>query len=263
MTVLEEIFEHKAEEVASAKRHRTPSDVRSRARDESPPRGFLKALESADRPLALIAEVKKASPSQGIIRAQFDAVEVARAYEEAGAHALSVLTDERYFHGSAENLSRARAATKLPCLRKDFINDPYQVDEARAMGADAILLIASVLERSQLEDLRDLATEWRMDTLVEVHNAEETHLALSLKCPLIGVNNRDLRDFTTSISVSEDLLAMIAGKAIGVSESALRSREDLDRVEAAGARAVLIGTAFCAAPNIAEKVREVMGWECG
>ena len=260
MSVLDEIFAHKADEVSSAKRRVSEYDLRSQARDASPPRGFLNALKGATTELALIAEVKKASPSKGVIRANFKPADVARAYEEAGAHALSVLTDERYFQGSAENLRIARQSTKLPCLRKDFLNTAYQIYEARAWEADAILLIVAALERNQLADLHDLGTELGMDVLVEVHDLDETHLALELGCPLIGVNNRNLSDFSVSLNTSEFLLPTIASSALPVSESALEAHDDLVRVRNAGARAVLIGTSFCAAENIEEKVKEVMAW---
>lgn len=215
-------------------------------------------MKSAPGDLALIAEVKKASPSRGLIRPDFDAAEVAAAYARAGAQALSVLTDETYFQGSAENLVRAREAGGLPCLRKDFINDPYQIYEARAWGADAILLIVAGLDDASLADLHRLAVELGMDVLVEVHTDEETDRALALGAPLIGVNNRDLTDFRTTLGTSDRLLPRISPHAFAVSESALESRADLDRVHAAGAGAVLIGTAFCAAPDIEAKVREVM-----
>lgn len=260
MNVLEEIFAHKADEVASAKRRVSEYDLRCEARDASPPRGFLKALKGAKTELALIAEVKKASPSKGVIRPNFKPSDVARAYEESGAHALSVLTDERYFQGSSDNLRIARQSTELPCLRKDFLNTPYQVYEARAWEADAILLIVAALERNQLADLHALGTELGMDVLVEVHDQEETDLALELACPLIGVNNRNLGDFSVSLDISEALLPKIAPSAFAVSESALENHDDLQRVRDAGARAVLIGTSFCAAENIEAKVKEVMAW---
>ncbi|MEZ0326740.1 MAG: indole-3-glycerol phosphate synthase TrpC [Fimbriimonas sp.] len=258
MSVLERIFARKAEEVAEAKRQVPLDRVRALAEGSGPTRGFRDALLRASD-IALIAEVKKASPSKGVIRADFDAQEIAMAYERAGALALSVLTDVDYFQGSAENLVRARAATSLPCLRKDFLNDEYQVYEARAWGADAILLIVASLDDAQLRDLHRLAMELVMDVLVEVHTEEETERALSAGCDLVGVNNRNLADFTTSLSVSETLIPLIAPHAVAVSESALETREDIERVKRAGAKAVLIGTTFCAAPDIEAKVHEVMG----
>jgi len=260
VSVLDRIFAYKAEEVAEAKRLMPLADVRSKAAESDTPRGFLSALErGSETDVALIAEVKKASPSKGTIRPDFDPAAIARAYEASGASALSVLTDTRSFQGSAENLRLARGATSLPALRKDFIADPYQVYEARAWGADAILLIVASLDDAQLRDLHGLATELGMDVLVEVHSLPETERAIALGFPLIGVNNRDLGDFTTDLGISDRLIPLIAPHALAVSESALETRADLDRVKAAGARAVLIGTTFCAAPDIGGKVREVLG----
>jgi indole-3-glycerol phosphate synthase len=259
LSVLQRILAVKQREVAAASATVPLDVIRQQAQAAPPPKGFRAALEAADG-LALIAEVKKASPSKGLIRPDFDPAEVARAYARAGAHALSVLTDVEHFQGSLGNLSLAREASGLPCLRKDFIYDPYQVYEARANGADAILLIVAMLPPSELTDLYRLAKDLRMDVLVEVHSEAEVDVALDMKADLIGVNNRDLGDFTTSIAVSERLLPLIRRHALPVSESALEGRADLDRVQAAGARAVLIGTTFCAAPDIEAKVREVMGW---
>jgi indole-3-glycerol phosphate synthase len=259
LSVLQRILIVKQREVAAASAAVPLQVVREQAQAAPPPRCFRAALEAADG-LALIAEVKKASPSKGLIRPDFDPADIARAYARAGAHALSVLTDAEHFQGSLDNLALAREASGLPCLRKDFIYDPYQVYEARANGADAILLIVAMLPPSELEDLSGLAKYLGMDVLVEVHSEAEVDIALGMKADVIGVNNRDLGDFTTSISVSETLLPLIRRHALPVSESALESRADLDRVQAAGAKAVLIGTTFCAAPDIEAKVREVMGW---
>jgi indole-3-glycerol phosphate synthase len=258
MSVLQRIFDHKHGEVAAARERISVVDLKAQALDAEPPRGFLRALMRNDG-LALIAEVKKASPSKGVIRPDFDPVEIACAYERAGADALSVLTDVHYFQGSPENLRLAKANTSLPCLRKDFIDHEYQVYEARAWGADAVLLIVAALEDAQLKDLHGLIQSLGMDALVEVHTEEEAERALEIGAPLIGVNNRDLSDFHTSLETSERLLPMISPLALGVSESALETRADLDRVEAAGARAVLIGTTFCASPDIEAKVHEVLG----
>jgi indole-3-glycerol phosphate synthase len=261
MSVLQRIFEEKKIEVAEARSKISDTEIKARANDAEFPRGFRAALLSrSGHPLALIAEVKKASPSQGLIRADFDPVEVAKSYVEAGANCLSVLTDGPNFQGSLENLKLCREATDLPCLRKDFLYDGYQVYEARAWGADAILLIVAMLEQNQMSELYHLARELMMDVLVEIHTEEEAHRALELKADLIGVNNRDLNTFKTSIETSEKLLPLLPSASVGVSESALDSREDLARVAKAGARAVLIGTSFCSAPNIGSRVREVMGW---
>ncbi len=261
MSVLTKIFEAKAHEVAAAKQVLSLKEIEELARNADAPRGFKNALANASG-LALIAEVKKASPSQGLIRPDFDPAQIAISYQTSGASALSVLTDEKFFQGSEENLRKARNATSLPCLRKDFINDPYQVYQARAWGADAVLLIVAALDRHQIKDLQDLIVELGMDALVEVHTDEEADVALELGCSLIGVNNRNLATFQTTLETSRLILPKIkASGALAVSESALESRADLDLVEAAGAKAVLIGTAFCAAPDIEEKVREVMGWQ--
>jgi len=257
--MLGRIFESKHAEVAAAKAA-TPLDaLKEQAAAAPKPRGFLHALERA-ADVALIAEIKMASPSQGIIRPDFDAADIAGAYEGAGAHALSVLTDIKFFHGSSANLKSAQRACSLPVLRKDFIDDPYQVYESRACGADAILLIAAALEQSQLVDLQALAGELGMDALVEIHTLAEVHRALEANARLVGVNNRDLGDFTTDLTFSEALLPLLCRHAFTVSESGIECRADVDRVAAVGARAVLIGTTFCAAPDIAAKVREVMHW---
>src|SRR5579871_561668 len=257
--MLAKIFETKHAEVAAAKIAVPLEQIRAEAAEASKPRGFLHTLQRAGE-VALIAEVKMASPSQGLIRADFDPADIAGIYEGAGAHALSVLTDHTYYQGSAGNLKAARRGCTLPVLRKDFIDDPYQVYEARAWGADAILLIVHALEQSQLLDLHALAVELGMDVLVEVHTLEEAHRALEASAPLVGVNNRDLGDFTTDLTFSETLLPQLCRHAFTVSESGIECRADVDRVAAAGAQAVLIGTTFCAAPDIGWKVREVMGW---
>lgn len=260
MTILQTIFDAKREEVAEAKRRISPAEMFGRAAAAGPVRGFREALATADRMPALIAEVKKASPSKGVIREGLDPADLARSYAKAGAHALSVLTDARFFQGCLENLSLAREASGLPVLRKDFIYDSYQVAEARAWGADAVLLIAAALEGAQLADLRASALELHMDALVEVHSQEDVDKALQVGSDLVGINNRNLEDFRTDLSITEHLAPAVVGQALVVAESALENREDVDRVARAGARAVLIGTAFCAAADAAAKVAEVMGW---
>jgi indole-3-glycerol phosphate synthase len=256
---LAEIFDHKRQEVAESKLRLPLTAVRVEAAYAEPPRGFLAALKAANRPLALIAEVKKASPSMGMIRDVLDAPAIAAEYERAGAHAISVLTDEKYFLGSAKNLVDVKSATSLPCLRKDFIEDPYQVFEARAWGADAILLILAFLENSLARDLLALSTGLGMDTLVEVHSMKEAERAMGLEADLIGVNNRSLLDFQTDLRVGEEILPQI-DNAFKVAESALCGSADVSRMCAAGANGVLIGTAFCSQPVIADAVRKVMGW---
>jgi indole-3-glycerol phosphate synthase len=261
MNKLTEIFQNKAEEVERAKAAISLAELKSMVADAPPVRPFKRALEQSGKSLALIAEVKKASPSKGIIRQDFDPVYVATAYREAGADCLSVLTDQKYFQGSKENLALARTASGLPCLRKDFIADPYQVYEARAWGSDCILLIvAGFADQGLLCELWSIGKELGMDVLVEVHSLSEAETALDIKADFIGVNNRNLSDMTTDIATSEVLLPIVSPYAYAVSESALESRADLDRVQAAGARAVLIGSSFCSSPDICRRVQEVMGW---
>lgn len=258
MSKLAEIFAHKAIEVERAKASLPLAELRAMAMDMPPARGFRAALDRREG-IALIAEVKKASPSQGLIRADFDPVAVALAYADAGADCLSVLTDVDYFQGSPENLRRVRAAVDLPLLRKDFVAEPYQIYEAKAWGADAILLIVAGLEDGQMADLYGQARELGLDVLVEVHDEAETVRANVLGADLIGVNNRDLSTFKTDLATSERLMPLIRSEALKVSESALSAHEDVARAGRAGAKAVLIGTAFCAEPDIVAKVREVMG----
>jgi indole-3-glycerol phosphate synthase len=259
MNRLHEIFENKRREVSESKKIAPLAAIREAAASAEPPRGFLAALKNSSKRPALIAEVKKASPSMGLIRAEFNAVSIAKAFEAAGADALSVLTDEKYFQGSASNLQRVREAVSLPLLRKDFVDDPYQVFEARAWGADAILLILAALDRSNAQDLLELSRGIGMDTLVEVHDLFEAELAMKLGAKLIGVNNRSLHTFKTDIDTSVQILPQLVN-AFRVAESALNSHEDMVKMKSAGADAVLIGTAFCSTPDIESKVKEVMGW---
>lgn len=260
MSVLEKIFSERRKDVAEAMSRVSENELRSMIRDMEPVRGFRRALEDAAEKPALIAEIKPASPSQGVINAALDVAHVAQAYERAGAHALSVLTEPRHFKGKLENIGTAKSACRLPTLRKDFIDDPYQVLEARAWGADAILLIVAALEPSQVTDLQAQALEMGMDVLVEVHDEAEAEIALAAGANLIGVNSRDLKTLATDLSVAERILPMVKRRALAVAESALSARQDVRRVTHAGADVVLIGTAFCASPDIEGKVREVMGW---
>lgn len=259
MTILDEIFAAKREEVAS-RGEGYWNDAKARALDASPARGFARALRESRHAVSLIAEVKKGSPVKGTIREDFDPVAIARDYEAAGADCLSVLTDSAYFQGSEANLVRCREAVGLPVLRKDFTTSALHVYEARAMGADAVLLIVNGLTDSELRDYRELAEGLGMDALVEAHTLEEAERALGTGASLVGLNNRDLRTFETTLDVSVGVLPRLAGRATLVSESALHSFEDVRRVAAAGARSVLIGTAFCSRPDVGAAVREVMGW---
>lgn len=229
------------------------------ASENSDRRGFLKALQSSTKP-ALIAEVKKASPSMGeIYQGEFDPVGIASAYESSGAACISVLTDVEYFKGHPSYLGQVRNAVQLPLLRKDFICDPYQLDEAILWGADCVLLIVAGLEKSLLVDLYNEAKARKLDVLVEVHDEPETEIAVDLGADLIGINNRDLRTFKTDLQTTQRLIGLIPDSVFKVSESALESNRDVETVAGYGADAVLIGTAFCGAPDISAKVREVMG----
>ncbi len=251
MDILRRILATKRDEVLSA-RERTPlGDLFKVARSVPPPRDFAAALRIrlATGRSAVIAEVKKASPSKGVLRAEFDPAAIARSYARHGAACLSVLTDVQYFQGAPEYLQQARAASGLPVLRKDFIIDDYQVVEARSWGADAILLIVAALDRSCLHALEAAAHDLGMAVLVEVHDAAELELALELKTPLIGVNNRNLRTFETRLEVTLDLLPRIGPERIVVTESGILSPADVARMRAAGVNAFLVGEAFMRAPD--------------
>lgn len=257
MSILDRIFATKREEVEQLRQTISIADYEAGLAHVTAPRGFLRALQRSED-IALIAEIKKASPSQGLIRKHFDPVEIAKVYEAHGAACLSVLTDSEYFRGNLEYLEVARDVVSIPALRKDFIFDPIQIYQARTFGADAVLLIVAMLEDDQIRELQQLTWDLGMDALVEVHTEEETARAIDLGCNLIGVNNRDLSTFTTDLSVSERLIPMITPFAFAVSESSLESRADVDRVKQAGAGAVLIGTRFTSQEDIAQAVDEVM-----
>ncbi|MCW5942149.1 MAG: indole-3-glycerol phosphate synthase TrpC [Fimbriimonadaceae bacterium] len=259
MSRLARIYEVKREELDATIRAKPLAEVVARAKEAPPPLGFRAALAESSHPVSLIAEVKKASPSRGTIRDEFDPEEVALAYKRAGAECLSVLTDAPFFAGSAANLVAAKRATGLPCLRKDFLFDAYQVYESRALGADAVLLIVAGIDAALLSELHDLARALAMDVLVEAHTQREAETALEVGAVLVGVNNRDLATFETDLATAERILPMLPKDCLAVAESGLESRPDVERMRGAGARAVLIGTAFCAAPDIEAKVREVMG----
>ena len=249
--ILARILATKADEVAAAKRARPPADVAAAARAQSPPRDFegaLRAKIAAGRP-AVIAEIKKASPSRGVLRADFDPPAIAASYERGGAACLSVLTDRTYFQGDPAHLAAARAACALPVLRKDFIVDEYQVAEARAMGADAILLIVAALSDAHLAVLEACAREFDMAVLVEVHDRAELDRALLLATPLIGINNRDLRTFDVSLATTLELLPSIPAGKLVVTESGVLAPADVATLTASGVRAFLVGEAFMRAPD--------------
>ncbi len=242
MNILSEILAHKAAEVAERQQRRPLATVRAAAESADACRGFAAALER--RTPAVIAEVKKASPSKGVIRERFEPAAIARAYEAAGAACLSVLTDERYFLGGDDHLCQARRATSLPTLRKDFVVHEYQLFEARALGADCVLLIAAALETEQIAAFGALAAELGMDALVEVHDRRELEAALPAAPTLIGINNRNLSTFETSLDTTLKLLAAIPDGAQVVTESGIRSPADAHRLREAGVNAFLVGEAF-------------------
>jgi indole-3-glycerol phosphate synthase len=216
-----------------------------------PPRGFAKALRAkiAQGQSAVIAEIKKASPSKGVLRERFEPAEIAASYAAHGAACLSVLTDRQYFQGSTGALVAARGACDLPILRKDFMIDPYQVLEARAMGADCILLIVAALELSQMKELEAVALEAALDVLVEVHDASELDLALQLRTPLVGINNRNLKTFETRLETTLDLLDRIPADRLVVTESGIHQPADVKRMRGAGVHAFLVGEAFMRAAD--------------
>jgi indole-3-glycerol phosphate synthase len=249
--ILQRILATKRDEVQLA-RERVPfAPLQQKARGADAPRDFAAALRAAIGAgrSAVIAEVKKASPSKGVLRADFDPAAIGASYARHGAACLSVLTDVKYFQGAPEYLQQARAASGLPVLRKDFIIDDYQVVEARSWGADAILLIVAALDRSRLRALEAAAHDLGMAVLVEVHDAAELELALELRTPLIGINNRNLRTFETRLEVTLDLLPRIGTERIVVTESGILSPADVARMRAAGVNAFLVGEAFMRAPD--------------
>ncbi len=256
--ILNKILATKAEEIARSKQSIPAAQLRHEAlRSTSDVRDFVGAIERkiAKGRAGVIAEIKKASPSKGVIREHFDPSAIAKSYEAGGAACLSVLTDVQYFQGAPEFLTLARNACALPALRKDFIVDPYQIDEARVMGADAILLIVAALDLPQMQEFEHHARELNMAVLVEVHNAEELALALQLKTPLLGINNRNLRTFEVSLQNTIDLLPLIpAGKRV-VTESGILAREDVAQMRAADVHAFLVGEAFMRADEPGEALR--------
>ena len=256
--ILDEIVAYKKEELAETKRRAPLADIKARAGEAGPTRGFGAALDAAGG-IKLIAEVKKASPSKGVIRQDFDPVAIARVYEASGASCLSVLTETKYFQGDLAYLGTIRKAAGLPLLRKDFIVDAYQVYEARAAGADAVLLIAACLERRQLEDLLGLAAQLGLDVLVESHTYAELDKTLLAGGRIVGINNRDLSSFTVSLDTTFGLLKDIPGDRTVVSESGIATRDDVARLERAGVDAVLVGESLMREKDIGRKVKELLG----
>ena len=257
--ILQRIVAVKRDEVAQARRRCGLAELQAQASAASPARGFAAALRArveAGHP-AVIAEVKKASPSKGVLREHFVPADIARSYESGGAACLSVLTDERFFQGCAAYLQQARESCGLPVLRKDFLIDPYQVVEARAMGADCVLLIAACLDDGLMSELEACATEQGLDVLVEVHDGEELERALRLRTPLIGVNNRNLRTFEVSLDTTIGLLPRVPGDRLLVTESGILARADVQRMRSAGVHAFLVGEAFMRAPDPGQALRDL------
>ena len=263
MTILDRILEVKRAELVSARKLVPPSEARRAARSAPPARDFVGALRAkiaAGRP-AVIAEIKRASPSKGVLRVEFDPAEIAKGYATGGAACMSVLTDKTFFQGEPAHLAAARGACALPVLRKDFVIEPYQVHESRAMGADCILLIAACLPRSAMLELESAANEAGMAVLVEVHDEAELVSALDLKTPLIGINNRNLRTFETKVETTLDLLPRVPDGRIVVTESGIATKEDISRLRTRGVQAFLVGETFMRAAVPGKALSELFDFQ--
>ena len=257
--ILKKILARKQQEITDRKSNKSQQQLEAELSGSSPVRGFVQALKSKldNHQSAVIAEIKKASPSKGVIREDFDPPAIARSYERGGAACLSLLTDIDFFQGSDEYLMAARAACQLPVIRKDFIIDPYQVIEARAMGADCILLIVSALEQPQLIDLYQQAISLGMDVLVEVHDEAEMTRALELDLPMVGINNRNLNTFETSLYTTVQMLHMVPDKCFVVTESGIHSKQDVRFMRDHHVGAFLVGEAFMRAPDPGQSLAEL------
>ncbi len=257
--ILKKILNRKREEIAERSKKTSINDLKKQITIAPGVRGFVDAIRNKialSKP-AVIAEIKKASPSKGLLRENFKPSEIATSYEAGGAACLSVLTDADFFQGSEEYLKQARTACKLPVIRKDFIIDPYQVYEARAMGADSILLIVSALNKHQLQELNDLAHHLGMDVLVEIHDQDELECALQLNIPLLGINNRNLRTFETSLNTTLDLLDQIPDNRIVVTESGIHTSQDVQLMRDHNVNAFLVGEAFMRTENPGETLAKL------
>jgi indole-3-glycerol phosphate synthase len=255
--ILDEIIETKRREVAGGKAARPLAELERMITGMPSTRNFAKAIGTGE--CAIIAEVKRRSPSRGLLRADFDPVRIAQEYEHHGAAAISVLTDETFFGGSDADLTVVKDAVTLPVLRKEFIIDPYQIHEARAIGADALLLIAAILTEEQLREYRELAASLGLSALVEVHNREELEKSLTSGAEIVGINNRDLKTFVTDIRTSMELASLIPKDRIAVSESGFRTRGEIETLLKSGIQAFLIGESLIAAPEIGPKLQELLG----
>jgi indole-3-glycerol phosphate synthase len=257
--ILNKILQRKQQEVAERMQEVSLAELKDQAAAKDSTRGFYQAVISSleqDR-AAVIAEIKRASPSKGVIREIFDPTEIARSYQDGGATCLSVLTDVDFFQGSNEHLKLAKAATTLPILRKDFMIDPYQIYESRVIGADCILLIVAALDDTTLQELAGLTLELGMDVLVEVHNREELERGLMLRTPLIGINNRDLHTFNTDLDTTLNLLTDVFPDRTVVTESGIHTRKDIAMMRKHNVNAFLVGEAFMSADNPGAKLREL------
>lgn len=261
--VLKTICTDKRAEVEHRKAEADLDAIRARAKEAPPTRGFARALmdAAASGRTGLIAEIKKASPSAGLIRPDFDPAAIAAAYKEGGAVCLSVLTDEKYFQGSTEHFAAAREAVDLPVLRKDFILDEWQIYESRAMGADCILLIMAAITNDEARTFEELASALDMSVLVEVHDEEELERALGLQARLIGINNRNLKTMTTDISLSERMAVQIPPERFVVAESGIRNYDDIKRLKAAGVQGILVGESLMRQDDIVAATRALLGLE--